>query len=157
MNGNVVVSGGTVSGRVTHPTGTTYTGPAPAGGNIVGVPAIPTLPALPVITTFPAAGTTNITTTQTLSPGNYKNITLSGNKTITFNGPGVYVFSTIQCSGSSNNFVFNFQNSSTGNFYIYVHGNADLGKSNATLLNGGSASRIFLKRMVQVQDVRFPM
>ncbi|MBL0343064.1 MAG: hypothetical protein IPP71_20660 [Bacteroidetes bacterium] len=37
VKGNVVVSGGTVSGAVTHPTGTTYTGPYPVGGNIIGV------------------------------------------------------------------------------------------------------------------------
>src|SRR5262249_34970776 len=44
VNGNIVVSGGTVSGRVTHPLGTTYTGPAPGQGNVVGTPNLPFLP-----------------------------------------------------------------------------------------------------------------
>ena len=52
----------------------------------------------------------------------------------------MYVFSTIQCSGSSNNFVSILIILLPGNFYIYVHGNVDLGKSNASMTNGGSAS-----------------
>ncbi|HNQ00587.1 MAG TPA: polymer-forming cytoskeletal protein, partial [Bacteroidia bacterium] len=76
VKGNIVVGGGTVSGRVTHPSGTTYTGPNPAGGNIVGTPTHPVLPSLPAITVFPAAGNSNISSTTTLSPGNYKNLTL---------------------------------------------------------------------------------
>ena len=44
IQGNIVVSGGTVSGKVTHPAGTTYTGPTPALGNVTGTPSLPTLP-----------------------------------------------------------------------------------------------------------------
>lgn len=143
VKGSIVVSGGTVISRVTHPSGTTYTGPVPGGGNITGTPSLPTLPAMPAITVFPAFGSTNITTTQSINPGSYKDMLLSGNKTITLNGPGVYVFKSIKNSGSTNNFVFNFQNSASGEFKIYVHGDVDLGKVSCSMTNGGSASRIY--------------
>ncbi|MBK7761759.1 MAG: S8 family serine peptidase [Bacteroidetes bacterium] len=141
VNGNILVSSGIVSGNVTHPLGTTYTGPTP-GANILATPVFPTLPSLPAITVFPAAGTTHITNTLTVSPGNYGNLTLSGNKTITFNGPGVYVFNSMSLT-QKNNFVFNFQNSLTGVIKIYVHGDMKLDKIATSLINGGSASRIF--------------
>ena len=143
VKGKITVGGGTVSGRVTHPTGTTYTGPTPGGGNVTGTPTLPTLPQMPAITSFQAYGSTNVTSTQTLSPGTYCSMTLSGNKTVTFSGPGIYVFKSIKNTGSNNSFVFNFNNSATGTIKIYVHGDIDLGKVTATLLNGGSASRIY--------------
>ena len=142
-NGNIVVSGGTVSGKVTHPSGKTYSGPTPAGGNVTGTPTLPTLPALPPVTTFPAYGTTNITTTQTINPGSYQNMTLTGGKTLTLNGPGVYVFKSISNSGSTNNIVFNFQNTNTGNFYIYIASDVNMGMLSVSMTNGGSASRIY--------------
>ena len=144
VNGNIVVTSGTVSGRVTHPSGTTYTGPTPGGGNITGQPALPTLPAMPAITTFPAfANVADINSTTTITPGSYKGIKLSGNKTLTFNGTGVYVFEQIANTGGTNNFVFNFQNNANGTIKIYVHNNVNLGKINVSMVNGGSASRIF--------------
>ncbi|TMI90296.1 MAG: T9SS type A sorting domain-containing protein [Bacteroidetes bacterium] len=142
VKGNIVIGGGTVSGIVTLPVGNTYSGPAPGGGTVFGTPSIPTLPSMPAATIFPAAGSTNITNNQSISPGSYGNVTYSGNKTLTLNGPGVYVFNTILWTGNSNKLVFNFQNK-VGNFYIYVHGNADFGKLSASLTNGGSASRIY--------------
>ena len=143
VNGNIVIGGGTVSGTVTLPVGNSYTGPVPAGDTVFGTPSIPTLPAMPAATVFPAAGSTNYTNSQTLSPGSYGNVIYSGNKTLTLNGPGVYVFNTIQWTGNSNKLVFNFQNSTSGRFFIYVHGNADFGKLAASVINGGSASRIY--------------
>ncbi len=90
VNGNVVIGGGTVSGKVTRPTGTTYSGPAPAGGNVIGTPTLPTFPSLPAITNFPPyPNLPDITTTQTITPGAYDDIKLSGGQTLTFNGPGV--------------------------------------------------------------------
>ena len=83
VNGNVVVQSGTVSGPV-HTTGT-YTGPAPTNG-VNNSPSFPVLPTFPAAIVFPPAGVTNITTTTTLTPGSYGNITLTNNKTITFNG-----------------------------------------------------------------------
>ncbi len=42
VNGNIVIGGGAVSGRVTHPIGTTYSGPVPGGGDVLGAPNLPT-------------------------------------------------------------------------------------------------------------------
>jgi Subtilase family. len=142
-NGNIVVGGGFVNGTVTHPTGTTYSGPVPTGGNIIGTPNLPTLPTLPAITSFPAAGATNVSSTQTLSPGAYGDITLGGNKTITLNGIGIYVFKSVHFSGNSNKFIFDFKNTTSGNFYIYIIGDADFGKLDASMVNGNNAARIY--------------
>ena len=142
-NGNITVSGGSIAGAVTHPSGTSYSGPLPSGGNIIGTPNLPALPTLPLPVVFPASGTQNITNSITIGPGNYNNMTLSGNKTITLLGSGVYVFNSINNTGSKNSFVFDFNNQSTGTFKIYVHGNMCLGKVNATMAKGGGASRIF--------------
>jgi hypothetical protein len=143
VKGKIVIGGGVVSGKVTHPPGTSYSGPTPAGGNVTAAPSLPTLPTMPAISNFPDYGTTDITSTTPIIPGAYRNLTLGGNKTITLSGPGVYTFKSIKNSGNTNSFVFDFQNSSTGTFIIYVHGDVDLNKVNATMINGGSASRIF--------------
>ena len=147
VNGNIVVGGGTVSGIVKHPSSTTYTGPAPAGGNISGTPALPTFPALPAITTFPAfPNMADITSTQTITAGLFDDVKLSGNKTLTFSDTGVYVFDKIENnSGSSNTFVFDFKNHTTGTFRIYVHNNVLLEKLSVSIINGGSANRIYLE------------
>ncbi len=142
-NGDIVIGGGMVSGTVTHPAGTSYTGPVPGGGEVIGTPSLPVLPALPAITVFPDAGSTDILNTATLAPGAYRNLVLSGNKTITLGGPGVYVFNSVSMSGNFNRLVFDFQHAATGNFYIYIHGDADFGKLNASNSNGGDASRIY--------------
>ena len=55
VNGNIIIGGGTISGKVTHPPGTSYDGPSPTGGNVIGTPNLPTFPALPPINTFPEA------------------------------------------------------------------------------------------------------
>ena len=142
INGNIVVQGGTVSGIVTHPLGTTYSGPAIGANDHVGTPSLPTLPALPPVTVFPPAGATNITTTTTITPGSYGNVSLGNNKTLTLNGPGTYVFNSFNQSSNSN-LKYNFQNQANGVFRIYVHGDAILGKLQVTFQNGGSATRIY--------------
>jgi len=142
VNGNITVGGGTVSGPVT--TSGTYLGPTPTNGIIYGTPSLPTMPALPAITGFPAVGSSNITTTQSIAPGSYNNITLNGNKTLTFNGPGIYVFNSINLNGN-NNFVYDFKNLSSGVFRIYIYGDANLAKLGTSIINGGSASRIYLE------------
>ncbi len=142
VQGKIVVSSGMVKSKVTHPPGTAYTGPAPAGGNITGTPTLPTFPALPPVTTFPNYGNSDISTTKTITPGSYGEVELSGGKTLTLKGPGIYVFKEIQ-NRNSNNFVFDFQNSPTGTFLIYVHKNVDLDKVGVAMINGGSASRIY--------------
>ncbi len=144
VNGKIVVSNGTVSGRVTHPVGTTYSGPVPGGGNITGPPALPGLPQMPAITSFPAyAQVADINSTRSILPGIYKDIKLTGNKTLTFNGPGVYVFNKITNSGGTNTFKLDFKNDPSATFIIYIHSDAKLDKIGVSMINGGSASRIF--------------
>jgi hypothetical protein len=144
--GNIVIGGGTVSGTVTLPAGIpppyTYSGPTPTGGVVYGTPSIPTLPVMPAPTPFAAAGSENITGSVTRGPGAYNNVTYGGNKTLTLDGPGIYIFNSFHWTGNSNKLIFDFKNQS-GNFYIYVHSDADFGKLNASISNGGSASRIF--------------
>ena len=140
--GNVFIGGGTFTGSVTHPDGTSYIGPLPSGGNIIAPPLLPQLPALPKITSFPAAGTQTITGTQTIKPGSYADLVLYGNKTITLSGTGTYVFKSIRNRGA-NNMVFDFKNAVSGTFKIYVYGDVDLDKITASVMNGGDAGRIF--------------
>ncbi|MBC7829571.1 MAG: S8 family serine peptidase, partial [Chitinophagaceae bacterium] len=141
--GNIKINSGTVSGKVTHPVGTIYSGPTPLGGNIIGNPMLPVLPQMPAIRNFPAAGNTIVNSTTKLTPGAYGKLSLKGKKTITFSGPGIYIFSAINNSGSENEFVFDFKNTSTGDFLIYVHGDVDLDKLDVSMVNGGSPSRIY--------------
>ena len=83
MNGNIIIGGGSVYGTVTHPDGTTYSGPVPDGGETIGVPDLMAAPNMPRITSFPAAGSTNITSTTTIGPGAYNDI-FEPNKAIIF-------------------------------------------------------------------------
>ena len=145
--GNISIGtgGSNVKGKVTHPAGTIYTGPVPAGGNITAMPAIPGMPSMPTINSFPAAGTVNITATRTITPGSYGNVTLTGKQKLTFSGPGVYVFKQIKNTGKKNSFIYDFKNIAKSAIYIYVHGDVDVNIHSAKLLNGGDASRIFLE------------
>ncbi|MEO7446248.1 MAG: MBG domain-containing protein [Ferruginibacter sp.] len=143
VNGNASVTSGTVSGTVTHPNGTTYSGPVPAGGNNIGSPMLAIMPQLPVPLVFPAAGNTNITSNAEITPGQYGDISLSGNKTLKLKGPGIYTFNKIANSGgASNEFIFDFNNAS-GTFRIYIHNDADLGKLKVSAINGGDATKIY--------------
>ena len=54
----------------------------------------------------------------------------------------MYVFDLID-NKNSNAFVFDFQNNPSGTFQIYVYQNVNLNKGSASIINGGSASRIY--------------
>ena len=147
VNGNILIGGGTVSGKVTHPAGTIYDGPVPAGGNITAPPTLPILPAMPAINTFPAipANAININNNKTITPGIiYGDVTLGGNKTLTFTGSGEYVFRSIKNSGTTNKFVFDFGlNNPRGIIKIYVQGDIDLNKVLASIKGDGNVNRIY--------------
>ncbi|HYJ63460.1 MAG TPA: hypothetical protein VEV62_06935, partial [Parafilimonas sp.] len=108
VDGNINIRSGTVVGNVTHPEGTTYSGPKPGGEEYVKVPAFPTLPQMPGITNFTCNGTVDITSGQTIKPGSYRNMKLMGNQTVTFSGPGDYFFKSIH-NKNSNNLQFDFK------------------------------------------------
>jgi hypothetical protein len=150
--GNVVIGGGTVAGRVTLPAPSaannfanyTYGGPVPTGGVVYGNPTLPVLPAMPAPATIPAppAGyvVQNITNTKLIEPGWHGDVTLGGNKTLTLDSAGVYVFNSFHFSGNSNKLVFNFKNG--GNYVIYVRVDADFGKLEASMAAIGTAAKI---------------
>ena len=60
---------------------------------------------MPVINTCPNAGNLDITNNKVIQPGAYGTVTLGGIKTLTFDGTGTYIFSTIKNSGTANKFV----------------------------------------------------
>jgi len=145
INGDITIESGSVGGIVTHPAGTIYSGPVPVGGEIIGAPSLPILPQLPTITSFPPAGNTDITSTQSISPGSYGNVLLTGYGTLTFSGTGVYVFNSMKNNGMINTFTLDFQNSTSGTIKIYVYGDVDLGRLHVNFLNGGDASRVYME------------
>ena len=142
INGNIVIGGGIIAGIVTNPANRFYTlGAVTKPGT--GTPTLPILPpTMPGITNFPLATTSNITSGPII-PGNYGTLTIGGNSTVTLNGPGVYVFKSITTTGPNSQLVFNFNSSLTGNFLIYVYGDVVLTRLGCSIINGGSATRIF--------------
>ncbi|MBC7912518.1 MAG: hypothetical protein H7Y07_00205, partial [Pyrinomonadaceae bacterium] len=141
-NGNTIIKGGNFNGKLTHPNGTTYSGPIPTGGEIIGPPPLPLLPIMPKITSFPAAGSSIVNTTKTILPGSYGSINLPGNKFLTFSGPGTYIFNSIKNYGT-NCFIFDFKNNPGGVIKIFIYGDADNAKIKASIINGGDAQRIY--------------
>ena len=142
INGNTIIQAGTILGQVTHPIGTYYKGPLPQGGEVQSSIPFNSLPDFPPVTNFATAGSKVINSTQTIIPGAYGSLSLNGDHTITFSGPGDYIFSDIQNSGYLNTLVFDFQNTSTGNIRILIHGDVELGKIKVDIINGGDASRV---------------
>jgi len=146
--GSVVWGGGTISGNLTIPPSATYTGPNLGSKLVKGTPTLQLLPQLPqpfVINnvTYPVI-TTTTTANATYGPGNYGNISYSGNKTLKLVKPGLYIFNSIKMTGNSNILTFDFDNTA-GNYVIYVRVNADWGKISTTTAHGGDASRIYLE------------
>ncbi|MBA2746522.1 MAG: hypothetical protein H0U44_09885, partial [Flavisolibacter sp.] len=138
-----IPSGSSVAGTKTILPGFNYSGPGTA---IFATPDVPTLPSLPTPVVFANFTNNNITGNFLAQPGvSYGDVILTGNRTITFNGPGVYTFKSISNTGNANSFKFNFLNTASGAIYIHVHENAILGKFNASFINGGSATRVFME------------
>ena len=140
--GDIVIGGGTVTGSVYTPK--TYQIGAikktPTGIN----PTVAILPQqLPVITNFPTVGILKVTS-GLIKPDNYGDLSISGNSTVTLDGPGTYVFKSITTTGPNSSIVFNF-NSLPGNYLIYVYGDVILNRTSCSITNGGAgaANRIF--------------
>ncbi|MGZ8524352.1 MAG: MBG domain-containing protein, partial [Chitinophagaceae bacterium] len=150
-NGKIVLKTGSgsdatkITGKVAvpAPAATNYSGPVPSGG-IVTVFTLPVLPVMPNNTPFDSqVGTTNITNTQDISPGKYRNLALTGNKTLTFKGPGNYIFNEVDNGSNSNKFVFDFNNTSAGTISIFIIKDARWGKLSVSTKNGNFPSRIY--------------
>jgi hypothetical protein len=151
VNGNIVIGGGTVAGPVNHPSSTTYYYANNLVPNVANpVVTLPVLPSMPGITPFPQnISTVDITTTTKLvanangDPVIRRNILLGGNKTITLQGAGVYVFKSIKNTGNSNSFVFDLSATPSGKIKVYVEGDVDLGKVTASVIGGNESSIYF--------------
>jgi hypothetical protein len=150
-NGKIVISNLSGSNQsyvrgqvaVPAPSSTNYSGPAPTGG-IVNTFTLPVLPLMPNNTPFDnQAGSTTISNTQTISPGKFKKLALTGNKTLTFNGPGNYIFDEINNGASTNKFVFDFKNTATGTINIFIIKDARWGKLSVSTKNGNHPARIY--------------
>ncbi|GAC1573541.1 MAG: hypothetical protein NVS3B23_09700 [Candidatus Saccharimonadales bacterium] len=144
--GNILIGRNSVlNGKITHPTGTLYTGPTPLrpGGVYIGTPSMPMLPSMPIVNNLAPSTSINITTTQTIKPGAYGYIMLSGNQTLTFSGPGTYIFKGVKNKGSRNSFIYDFKNIKDQSINVYVYDDANIDIDAARLLNGGTGARIF--------------
>ncbi|MEJ7914486.1 MAG: S8 family serine peptidase, partial [Chitinophagaceae bacterium] len=144
-NGKISLSTGKVTGKVAvpAPANTNYTGPAPSGG-VVTTFTLPTMPSIPNNTPFDdQVGTANITNTQTISPGIFRKLAFTGNRTLTFNGPGNYIFYEVDNGTTTNKLVFDFKNTSTGTINIFIINDARWGALSVSTLNGNFPSRIF--------------
>jgi hypothetical protein len=144
-NGIINIRSGAITGKVAvpAPANTNYTGPAPTGG-VVTTFTLPTMPSMLNNTPFDnQVGTVIKTNTETISPGTFRKLALTGNKTITFNGPGNYIFYEVDNGTTTNKFVFDFKNTSTGNINIFIIKDARWGLLSVTTVNGNFPSRIF--------------
>ncbi|MGK2863138.1 MAG: S8 family serine peptidase, partial [Chitinophagaceae bacterium] len=143
-NGMIDIKSGTVTGQVAvpAPSGTNYTGPTPTAGIINNV-ALPVLPLMPNNTPFDnQVGTTTISNTQTIQPGKYKKLALSGKKTLTLNGPGNYIFYEVDNGSNENEIVFDFKNTTTGTFNIFIIKDARWGNLIVSTKKGNFPARI---------------
>ncbi|MHA4843962.1 MBG domain-containing protein [Flavitalea antarctica] len=148
-NGRIAVGAGTVTGTVgvPAPTNTNYTGPAPSGGFAPTV-VLPVMPTLPANTPFdgqvaPSNNNTNISKSQRISEGVYRKLSLSGNQTLTFNGPGNYIFYEVDNASKTNNLVFDFLGTTEGSINIFIIKDARWGNISVNTINGNFPSRIF--------------
>ena len=168
--GDVTIGGGTITGSINISPGVyILPGPTPSGG-FTNSPIIPPQPSLPnpkpdLLTNPAYNSTTNITNSiegnvfpidGIAGHGVYNNVIFSGNKTLTLKGPGIYVFNSMTMTGNSNKIIFDFQNKPKGKFFVYIKGNADLGKVDAgylgITLTGEAASREVASRVwIEVQ------
>lgn len=143
-NGKIALGSGQVTGKaaVPAPVSINYAGPVPSNG-VVTTLILPTMPSMPNNTPFDnQVGTATITNTQTISPGVFLKLALTGNKTITFNGPGNYIFKEVDNGVTTNRFVFDFKNTSTGTINIFIIKDARFGLLSVSTVNGNFPSRI---------------
>lgn len=134
-----------VSGKVSvpAPTASYYSGPVPKQGfsNVISVPLSPVMPNN---TPFDNnIGTLNITTTRVLNPGSYKNMNLAAGQTITFNGPGNYIFNNIENDEKESTLVFDFKGTTVGTINIFIVKDANWGKMSVKFVNGNFPERIY--------------
>ncbi|RYZ51496.1 MAG: hypothetical protein EOP49_11600, partial [Sphingobacteriales bacterium] len=128
---------------VPAPTSVNYIGPTPTGG-FTNTLAFPGLPSMPNNSNFDSqVGTKTLTGSEIISPGKYKKLALTGSKTITFNGPGNYIFNEVDNGTSANKLVFDFKQTTTGTINIFIIKDAKWGRISVSTKNGNFPNRIF--------------
>ena len=88
-------------------------------------------------------GTKNVTSNEAISPGKFKKLALAGSKTITFNGPGNYIFNEVDNGTSANKLLFDFKGTTTGTINIFIIKDAKWGKISVSTKNGNFPNRIY--------------
>jgi cytoskeletal protein CcmA (bactofilin family) len=148
-DGKITLGSGIVTGQVAvpAPASNNYKGPNPNGG-FAATFILPAMPQMPGNNSFDdqvAASNvnTNITSSKPISPGVYRKLALSGDQTLTFNGPGNYVFYEVDNGTKTNSLVFDFLNSTEGAINIFIIKDARWGKLSVRTKNGNDPSRIF--------------
>ncbi len=144
-NGKVIFkNANTITGQVfvPAPTNSNYTGPSPSAG-FSNTLSFPVSPAMPNNTPFDSKiGTETVNNTRVLIPGMYKKLALNGNKTITFDGPGTYIFEEVDNVTSTNRFIFDLKGTNNGTISIFVIKNARWGKISVKMANGDFPDRV---------------
>jgi len=158
ITGNLTANGkmtfgtyGKITGQVAvpAPTQSNYSGPTPSILPITNSFTLPTMPVMPDNSPFDGNVATNVASniitnpTTSLAPGVYRKIALTGNKTLTFSGPGNYIFYEVDNGTTTNNFVFDFKTSTRGTINIFVIKDARWGLLSVSMKNGGDPSRIY--------------
>jgi hypothetical protein len=150
VNGKVFIDKGSipdtssVTGKVSvpSPTNTYYSGPVARGGYSNSL-VLPVSPAMPGNTPFDnKVGTLNISTSQTIKPGSYGNVTLTAGKVLTFNGPGNYIFNSVNNGSNEIQLIFDFGITTTGIINLFIVKDANWGKVTVKL-NGNYPERIY--------------
>jgi hypothetical protein len=144
IKGSVLLGGGFINGTVNYEG--SYVGSQPSAGAIAHTLTFPGLPVLPRVTNI-STGNIDISATQAISPGTYRDLALPGNKTLTFSGAGNYYFRSIRNYGNFNSFVLDFKDDPTAVMRIYVGGDVDLYKLTVSFPHGGDASRVYMQVM----------
>lgn len=144
-NGKVVFkNNNSIAGKVfvPAPTNSNYSGPSPSAG-FSNTLSFPVPPAMPNNTPFDnKVGTETVSNTRVLIPGMYKKLALTGNKTITFDGPGTYIFQEVDNQSSVNKFVFDLKGTNNGTISIFVIKDARWGKISVKMANGDFPDRV---------------
>ncbi len=134
VNGAISISGAVVAStaKVYQPAGAGYVGPTSAAKALL-TDQLPVMPVMP-INTFITPNSVKINTTTSKGQGTYGDVVLSGGKTLTLNGPGIYIFNSFSLN-NTNQVVFDFGGATTGKFIIYVKGTMLMDKVGASFKN----------------------
>ncbi len=127
---------------VPAPSSRNFEGPTPTGG-ITNTFTLPGLPVMPNNTPFDnLAGNADIKKGGKIKPGAYGKLDINNKKTITFDGPGNYIFTEVEMK-DKNMLIFDFKGVAEGTINIYVVKEANWGGILVKKINSNANSKIF--------------